>query len=426
MLVGTVGGRPEGDKMGKLSSIYIQKTNESGRHGDGDGLYLQISDKGHKSWIFRFMINKRSREMGLGSLDLVTLAEARIKTAECRKLLLIGTDPIEAGRAARQAQAFSEAKMMTFDECAAAYIESHKPGWKNAKHADQWTNTLATYAKPTIGHLSIQDISTGLIMKVLEPIWYKKTETASRVRNRIELVISWATVRGYRTGENPARWRGHLDNLLPKRSSVQQVKHFSALPMNEVGAFIEKLHSFDGIVSLALEFQILTASRTNEVMGACWSEINIDEAQWKIPASRMKAKREHRVPLSARVLEILNSLTKSDKSGLIFPGRSNRQLSSNAFLALIKKRLNVKVTAHGFRSTFSDWASERTLHSREVVEMSLAHSIKDATEAAYRRGDLLLKRKSLLNDWARFCANSSQTAGKVIAINSQKENPKIS
>ena len=402
--------------MGKLTSIFVQKTKESGRYGDGGGLYLQISDKAHKSWIFRFMKNQKSREMGLGSLDLVTLAEARLKAAESKKLLLDGVDPIEANRLAREAQTLSEAKAMTFDQCAAAYIESHKPGWKNVKHAEQWTNTLATYAKSIIGHLSIQDVDTGLVTKVLEPIWYTKTETASRVRNRIELIISWATVRGYRTGENPARWRGHLDHLLPKRSSVQKVKHFAALPMNELGDFIQKLHGFEGIVPLALEFQILTASRTNEVMGAKWSEINIDEALWTIPSSRMKAKREHRVPLSARAVDILKSLNSPGNDAYIFPGRYSGQLSSNAFLALIKKRLHLKVTAHGFRSTFSDWASERTIHSREVVEMALAHSIKDATEAAYRRGELLLKRRALMNDWAKFCATCSSEHAKLLVL----------
>ena len=402
--------------MGKLNTIFVQKAQKAGLHGDGDGMYLQISKDGHKSWIFRFTLNKRSRAMGLGSVDLVSLAEARIKATACRKLLLDGLDPIESKKASRQAQSLKDAKAISFEQCSIAYIDSHRPSWKNAKHADQWTNTIKTYANPIIGHLSIQDVDTALVMKVLEPIWYKKTETASRLRNRIELVLSWATVRGYRTGENPALWRGHLDKLLPKRSSLQHVKHFSALPMNEMGSFIEKLRALGGIVSLGLEFQILTACRTNEVMGARWSEFDIAGAIWTIPASRMKAKREHRVPLSTRTLEIIKSLKNSEESEFVFPGRYNGQLSNNAFLALIKKRLKLEVTAHGFRSTFSDWASEKTGHPREAVEMSLAHSIKDATEAAYRRGDLLLKRQSLMNDWAKFCATSPSGSGKVINI----------
>jgi integrase len=406
----------KGKEMGKLNSVFVQKSKEAGLHGDGDGLYLQVSKHGHKSWIFRFMLNKKSRAMGLGSIDLVSLAEARIKATACRKLLLEGVDPIESKKSARQAQALLSAKAITFEQCAAKYIESHRPGWKNAKHADQWTNTIGTYANPTIGAISVQDVDTALVMKVLESIWSVKPETANRLRNRIELVLSWAAARGYRNGENPARWRGHLDKLLPKRSNVQQVKHFSALPINEMGSFMERLRKLQGNVALGLEFQILTVCRTNEVMGACWSEINFETALWTIPASRMKAKREHRVPLSIRCIEILESLKDSPGSDFVFSGRYGTHLSNNAFLALIKKRLKLDVTAHGFRSTFSDWASERTGHSREVVEMSLAHSIKNSTEAAYRRGDLLLKRRVLMNEWTKFCSSLSQEKSKVIEI----------
>lgn len=411
--------------MGNLNSLYALKAQRIGLHGDGDGLYLQISKKGHKSWIFRYMINKRSRAMGLGSVDIVSLSEARIKAIECRKLLLEGIDPIEEKKSSRLAQSLLNSKIITFHECAIKYIEAHRPGWKNAKHADQWTNTIATYAQPTIGHLSIQDINTALIMRVLEPIWYKKAETASRLRNRIELIISWATVHGYRTGENPARWRGHLDKLLPKRSSVQQVKHFTALPVNEVGSFMEKLRALKGITPLGLEFQILTACRTGEVMGAQWHEIDFNEALWTIPALRMKAKREHRVPLSNRALEILHLLKNSTESDFIFPGRYNKQLSNNAFLSLIKKQIKINITAHGFRSTFSDWASEKTGHSREVIEMSLAHTIRDATEAAYRRGDLLLKRRSLMNDWGKFCAISSPETTKIVEMRFSEMNTQV-
>jgi integrase len=414
----------KGEVMGKLNSMLIQKTTAAGRYGDGDGLYLQVSKGGHKSWIFRFMINSRSREMGLGSLSLVSLVEARIKASDCKRLLLDGKDPITFKHSERQTLALQNAKGITFKESALAYIEAKRPAWKNIKHANQWSNTLETYVNPIIGHLSIQDVDTTLVMKVLEPIWYKKTETASRVRNRIELVISWATSRGYRTGENPARWRGHLDNLLPKRSSIQQVKHFSALPMNEISSFMTRLQALDGTAALALEFQILTACRTNEVRGARWEEINFETALWIIPASRMKAKREHRVPLSSRPLEILRRLKSSFSiSEYVFPGRSNGTLSNNAFLSILKKRLKSQVTAHGFRSTFSDWASEKTAHSREVIEMSLAHSIKDATEAAYRRGDLLLKRIALMNDWAKFCTASTPIKGEVIELASASDLP---
>lgn len=401
--------------MGKLNSLFVQKTQNPGLYGDGGGVYLQVSKEGQKSWIFRFMLNKKSRAMGLGSVSLVSLAEVRMKAVECKKLLLCGKDPIEEKKSARLAQAFSEAKNITFAECAELYIKSHRPGWKNAKHADQWTNTIKTYAKPIIGHLSVQDVDTGSIMKILEPIWPTKTETASRVRNRIELILSWAKARGYCNGENPARWRGHLDSLLPKRSNVQKVKHLTALPIKDLGFFMQKLRSLGGTTALGLEFQILNASRTGEVLGARWSEINFEDALWIIPATRMKAKREHRVPLSSRAMEILNAMKNYSDGEFIFPGRKiGKPLCSNVFLDIIKKQLKLNVTAHGFRSTFSDWASERTAHSREVVEMSLAHSIRDATEAAYRRGDLLLKRRILMNDWEKFCATTVEGSAKVI------------
>lgn len=405
--------------MGKLNSLSVQRICKPGRHGDGGGLYLQVLKSGTRSWIFRFMINNKSREMGLGSQGLVSLSDARIKATACRKMLLDGLDPIEEKKSFRQAKALLDAKAMTFAQCAEAYIDSHRAGWKNAKHADQWTNTISTYANPIVGHLSVQSVDTTLVMKVIEPIWFKKTETASRVRNRIELILSWATVRGYRTGENPARWRGHLDKLLPKRSNVQLVKHFSALSFNEMGSFMERLRVLDGVAPLGLEFQILTACRTSEVIGARWSEINIAEAQWIIPASRMKAKREHRVPLPSRALEILKTVRALGENEFVFPGWSEgKPLSNNAFLSLLKKRLNEKVTAHGFRSTFRDWVSEKTNHTQDVVEMSLAHSIKSATEAAYRRGDLFSKRRILMNDWENFCSTPSVKLGTVFEISS--------
>lgn len=406
--------------MAKLNSLSIQRAKKPGLHADGNGLYLQVSRSGTKSWIFRFMLNKKARAMGLGPVDLVSLSEARIKSFECRRLLLEGTDPIEKRRLSRQEKALEAAKVVTFDECAKAYIEAHRSGWKNAKHASQWTNTLDTYASPVIGKLSIQSIDTALVMKVLEPIWREKTETASRLRNRMELVLAWATVRGFRVGDNPARWQGHLDHLLPKRSDVQRVQHFAALPFSEIGEFMARLRTLDGMASLALEFQILTATRPGEVFGARWSEFNMAEELWIIPPDRMKAKREHRVPLSTRALEILKAAQVHQMNdGFVFSGRSGKKpLSNGAFLALLKKRLGKSITAHGFRSTFRDWAAERTTFAREVVEMALAHTIKDATEAAYRRGDLILKRRVLMNEWSTFCSSRECQPGRVIEMNS--------
>ena len=403
--------------MGKLNNLSITKTSKPGLYGDGDNLYLQVTATLKKSWIFRFTLNGKSREMGLGSLAILSLADARAKALECRKLLLDGVDPIEARNSAKQARALSEAKRMTFAACSSAYIEAHRSSWKNAKHASQWVNTIATYAGPIIGQLPVNEVDTALVMKVLEPIWYQKTETADRLRNRIEQIIDWAAVRGYRSGENPARWRGHLDKLLPSKASIQPVKHFTALPVNEVGSFMEDLRELEGVAAKALQFLILTATRTSEVIGAKWSEINFETSLWIIPAERMKAKREHRVPLSSQAISILRSLERSENQELVFESWNGKPLSNNAFLALIKKRMHINVTAHGFRSTFSDWASEKTGHSREVIEMSLAHAIQDATEAAYRRGDLLLKRQSLMIDWAKFCETRPTPSASVLKLN---------
>lgn len=403
--------------MGKLNSLAVQRLSKPGLFGDGGGLYLQVSDSGTKSWLLRFSLNKRARAMGLGPLDLVSLAEARMKAIDCRRQLLDGIDPIEARKAGRQRTALDSAKAMTFEQCAAAYIDAHRAGWKNEKHASQWANTLETYAKPFIGKLSVAAIDTALVMKALEPIWYTKAETASRLRNRLELVLSWATVRGYRVGENPARWTGHLDQLLPKRSEVQKVKHFTALPFSEIGGFMANLRALSGVAPLALEFCILCASRTNEVMGAKFDEFNIEESVWLIPAERMKGKREHRVALSARALEIVKLMRLKTHGNFVFPGRSpGSSLCNNAFLAVLKKRMELKVTGHGFRSAFRDWAAEKTNHSREVVEMALAHAIGDQTEAAYRRGDLMLKRQVLMNDWAKFFNTGPRKPAEVVKM----------
>lgn len=391
--------------MGRLNAMFVHKAAKPGLFSDGDGLYLQVTKTGSKSWIFRYMLNRKARTMGLGPANLVTLAEARLKSFEHRKQLLDGVDPLAERNLSKQKLELETVKTMSFDQCADAYIAAHRKSWKNAKHASQWENTIKTYASPTFGSLPIQQIDTSLVIKVIEPIWFSRTETASRLRNRIELIISWATVRGYRFGENPARWKSHLDQLLPKRSAVQQVKHFAALPIDEIRGFMKKLRELKGIAPLALEFQILCASRTGETLGAKWSEINLTEKNWTIPASRMKAKKEHRVPLNARAIEILSSLYLTSDDDYIFPGRSkNKSLSNNTFLSILKRQIGLKITAHGFRSTFRDWAGERTNFSREVVEKALAHSLKDATEAAYQRGDLLMRRRILMNEWAKFCS----------------------
>lgn len=295
------------------------------------------------------------------------------------------------------------AKAVTFEEAAERYIEAHKAGWKNAKHAAQWTTTLKTYAYPLIGESPVQAIDTGLVLKVLEPIWTTKTETANRLRGRIESVLDWARVRGYRERENPARWRGHLEQLLPAPSKVQRVQHHAALPYADLPKFMEALRAQDGVSASALEFAILTVARTGEVIGAKWSEIDLKERVWTIPAERMKAGKEHRVPFSARTLAILKSMKALGSGEYVFPGLNNKALSNMALLMLLRRMGREDITAHGFRSTFRDWAAERTNFPAEVAEMALAHAVGDKVEAAYRRGDLFAKRRELMTAWAKAC-----------------------
>jgi integrase len=402
----------------KLFAVEVKSITQKGMHHDGGGLYLQVSAGGAKSWIFRFMLDGRAREMGLGPVHTVPLADARKRAAECRRTRLDGIDPIDARRAERDQKKLEAAKSMTFDACAAAYIDAHKASWKNAKHRDQWPNTLNTYASPVFGSLPVQAVDVGLVMKALEPIWQTKSETASRLRGRIEAVLDWAAVRGYRKGDNPARWRGHLDKLLPPRDKVRRVEHHPALPYDELFDFIVVLRGQEGIAARALEFLILTATRTGEVIGARWDEIDLREKIWIVPAARMKAGREHRVPLSAATVAILEEMKKIREGEFVFPGgKKGRPLSNMAMLAVLKRIGRSDLTAHGFRSSFRDWAAERTHFPGEVAEMALAHTVGDKVEAAYRRGDLFQKRRQLMEAWARFCKTARPQA-EVIAISS--------
>ena len=404
--------------IAKLTDLEVRKLSEPGLYGDGAGLYLQVSSSGTKSWIYRFMLNGKSREMGLGAVLVVSLKEARAAAADARKQRHQGIDPIEARRAARVQAALEAAKAITFSEAAVQYIESYRRGWRNEKHAAQWKATLATYVEPVFGKMSIQAVDTTLIMKVLEPIWSTKPETAARVRGRIEAVLNWATARGFRGGENPARWRGHLDKLLPKRGKLEKVKHHAALPYTQVQEFISALKMMPGMAARALEFTILTAARTGEVIGARASEIDHKGKAWIVPADRMKAGREHRVPLSDRALEIVKNLEPVTGNLFLFPGRNaGAGLSNMSLLKVLKLMNRADITVHGFRSTFRDWAAEHTDYSSEVVEMALAHTISDKTEAAYRRGDLFDKRRKLMSAWASFCMSSS---AEVIPLRSRK------
>lgn len=389
----------------KLTALAVQRAKDSGYYGDGGGLWLQISKLGGKSWVFRFTLNGKSREMGLGPFHSISLGEARAKALECRKTVLEGQDPIEKRNSERLQNKLQAESIKTFAECATAYIDAHKSGWKNEKNSKQWSSSLETYAFPIIGKLPVSTINTALVLNVLEPIWQEKTETASRVRGRIESILDWAAVKNYRTGDNPARWKGYLDNLLPARNKVQKVKHLAALPYKELNSFMVTLRAREGITARALEFAILTVARSGEVRGATWSEIDFENKIWKIPAFRMKAGKEHRVPLCENVLALLKELPRVAGSKYIFPAPRKDQLSDMALTSVLKRMERKDLTQHGFRSTFRDWAGETTSYPREVIEHALAHQLKDKAEAAYQRGDLLAKRALLMADWACYCIN---------------------
>jgi integrase len=388
----------------KLSALAVTRASTPGYYNDGAGLYLQVAKAGTKSWIFRFRMSGKQREMGLGPLHTVSLAQARDKAKECRALLLEGTDPLEARNALKLDAALERARTVTFDHCAEQYIAAHRGSWKNAKHAAQWESTIATYASPIIGTLPVAVVDTALVVKVLQPIWQEKTETATRLRSRIENILDWATVSKFRAGENPARWRGHLDNLLADPNKVAKVAHHAALPWQDIGTFMVDLRQRAGSAARAVEFAILTAGRSGEVRGARWDEIDLDAAIWTVPAERMKAGREHRVPLSTDALALLRALPVVGKH--VFPGqRGDAPLSDMSLTAVLRRMERDEITVHGFRSTFRDWCAESVGNSfpREVCEHALAHSLPDKVEAAYRRGDLIEKRKVLMQVWADYC-----------------------
>ena len=399
----------------RLSALQVTKLTKPGLYGDGGGLTLQITTAGAKSWLFRYMVAGKSFGMGLGPTHTVSLAEARQEALEARKLLIDGINPLAAKKQAQIAAALANAKMMSFDQCAEAYILAHKAGWKNAKHGDQWTNTLNTYASPVFGHLPVAEIDTGLVVKCLAPIWESKTETASRVRGRIESVLGWATTSGYRTGENPARWKGHLENLLATISKSSRTKNHPSLPWQRIGAFMSALRVREGVSARAVEFAILTACRSGEVRGAQWAEFDTAGKLWTIPAERMKAKREHQVPLSDAALALLESMPKDSDEDVVFAGTKGQPLSDMSLTAVLR-RMNGDdkpvwadangdgITVHGFRSSFRMWAAESTNYPREVAEHALAHQLPDAVERAYQRGSQFAKRAALMAEWAVYCA----------------------
>ena len=381
-------------------------------------MFLLVKNTGRRSWLFRYKSGNRVRDMGLGAAagpGHVTLAEARAKAGAALKLVRAGADPLTV-RAEQAAQALATAEArkvagMTFKAVATAYIAANEAGWRNAKHRAQWRSTLETYAYPHMGDLPVAEVGTAHVMAALEPIWTVKPETASRVRGRIETVLDYARAREWRLGENPARWRGHVANMLPNRAKVAKVEHHAALPWRETAAFMGDLRSREAMAARALEFAILTACRTGEVLGARWAEVDLTQAVWTIPAERMKAGREHRVPLSATAQALIADLAKLrpaiDPHGMafVFPGaRGGQPLSQMAMLMLLRRMSRPDLTAHGFRSTFRDWCAEATEYPHEMAEIALAHTVGDKVEAAYRRGDMIEKRRRMMDNWAVFCS----------------------
>ncbi|UNK78336.1 integrase arm-type DNA-binding domain-containing protein [Sphingopyxis granuli] len=407
-------------KLNNALTTLAVKNAKPGRHADGGGLHLLVKESGARSWVYRFMLNGKSRDVGLGAAagpDAISLSDARDLASALRLKVKAGIDPLEerqqeAAQALATAQA-AEIAGITFKAVAEAYIAANEGSWRNEKHRQQWRNTLATYVYPVMGELPVAEIGTPHVLKILEPIWQAKPETASRIRGRIETVLDAAKARGYRAGENPARWRGHIAQILPARSRLTR-GHHKAMPYDAIPVFLTQLRERDAMAALALEFVILTAARTNEALGATWGEVDLEKAIWTIPAARMKAGKEHRVPLSPRAIEILEAVKPLQKANL-FPTDKRGSLSTMAMTMLLR-RMKQDCTVHGFRSSFRDWSAECTGYAHEVCEMALAHVIGNKSEAAYRRGDLFEKRRRLMADWAIYCASGGPAEAKVTPI----------
>jgi integrase len=426
-----------GRKAPEKSALAVSRLQEPGMHfvGGVDGLALQVLPTGGRSWILRVTIGGKRRHMGLGGYPDVPLTDAREKAREARSLIKKGIDPIEQARQQQSALKASQASSVTFQECAERYIEANESAWKNAKSSQQWTNTLTQYAYPFIGSLLVRDVGLPQVLQVLEPIWKTKGQTATRLRGRIEAIIDWADIRGYRSGGvNPARWKGYLDKALPDPAQFNPAGNQPALPVGQTGAFMKRLREMDGMGARALEFTILTAARSGMTRGATWSEIDLEEAIWVVPAERMKIKRKDkkkakptRIPLSKAAIALLKSLPRMAGTELVFPSPTLKQLSDMTLNAVIKRmndadgncwmdpNENRPVVTHGFRSTFRDWAAEKTNYPGEMAEMALAHVVSDKVEAAYRRGDMLERRYRMMEDWAEFCADVQQ-GGKVVPL----------
>lgn len=408
-----------------LSPIQIKGISSPGYHSVGGiaGLYLQVSSAGTKSWVLRVTVGNKRREIGLGAYDPSGngLALAREKAQKVRDEIVAGVDPVAQRAVQRQsivqAQLEEKAMQWTFRACAEAYIKAKSPGWKNLKHASQWSKTLETYVYPTIGELLVRNINIGHITAIIEPHWTTKNETINRVRNRIELVLDWATVRKYRTGDNPARWKGNLDKAgLADRSVVGKVIGHRALSAAKMSAFMEDLRKLKGYGPRCLEFVVLTACRSGEARLAKWSEFDLVEKTWNIPGERMKSGRPHRVPLSDEVVTLLNALERLKGTDLLFPGRKEDTPLSDMTMTKIMRDMGVDAVPHGFRATFSSWTASSTAYPFEVREMALAHAVGDGTVAAYQRSDLFEKRRNLMADWAKFIHSAPVVGDNVVPM----------
>lgn len=399
----------------ELSAVEVARLRE-GLHAVGGvpGLYLQVRGAA-RSWILRAVIGGKRRDVGLGGYPGVTLAGAREKARQARQTIETGVDPVLAKEAARNALKSAQAASVSFSEAAQRFIDAKSAEWRNGKHRNQWVATLETYAYPVIGDLRVEDVGQQHVLQVLEPIWATKTETASRLRGRIESVLDWASARGFRNGDNPARWRGHLDKLLARPRKVSALRHHPALPIDELPGFIVDLRQREGIAARALEFAALTAARSGEVRGAMWAEIDLEGALWTVPGERMKSGREHRVPLSPAALKLLRDLPRIEGTVYVFPSTRGGPLSDMSLTAVMR-RMGVAAVPHGLRSTFRDWAAERTTYPSEMAEMALAHVIQSKVEAAYRRGDLLIKRQQMMAAWAAFLERPKVSKSSVVNL----------
>ena len=406
-----------GRKADELGALEVSRLKAQGLHAVGGvaGLHLQINQNGARSWILRITVGTKRRDMGLGGYPDVSLANARKDAADKRLLAANGIDPILARQQSNSALKASQIRAITFEDAARSFIDSRSDEWRNPKHRAQWSATLATYAFPVMGKLLVSDVNHSHVLAVLEPIWKTKTETASRLRGRIESVLNWAASRGQREGLNPARWKGHLENILSKPSKITKVDHHTALAIDDMGSFMADTATRSGTAAPALMFLVLTAARSGEVRGATWTEFDLDAGVWTIPGERMKAGKDHRVPLSAWALRIVRNQPSTDATELVFPAPRGGTLSDMTLTALMR-RMELDAVPHGFRSTFRDWCAERTNYPREMAEQALAHTLESKVEAAYRRGDMLEKRRHMMEAWAAHCERIAPATGEVIPL----------